>query len=150
MALRTLTSIALLALTFSAHADDLVWQFRVEPATAKPGDQAELVFTAEIPSGSILYSSDFKTELGPRPAKFTFDPNEAVALKGPVKAIKAQRRKDKSFGGEYTYFAEHAEFRQKIQVLQPGTTVKGRIDAQSCEEKTGLCLLLKKPFEIHL
>jgi thiol:disulfide interchange protein DsbD len=151
MAIRALTSLALLALTFAAHAtDDIVWQFRVEPATAKAGDEAELVFSADIPSGSILYSSDFKTELGPRPAKFTFDPNVAVELQGSVQAIKAKRRKDKSFGGEYSYFAEHAEFRQKIRVLQTGTTVRGRIDAQSCDEKTGLCLLLKKPFEIPL
>jgi hypothetical protein len=141
----------MLALALPVHsADDVLWQFRVEPATAKAGDQVELIFSANIPAGSILYSSDFKLELGPRPAKFTFDSNDAVELTGPVEAVHPQRKQDKTFGGEYSYFAKRAEFRQKVRVVQTGATVTGRIDAQSCEEQTGVCFLVKKPFAIQL
>lgn len=151
MTIRTFISLALFAWAFPVQsADDIAWQFRTEPATATPGEEIELVFSADIPAGSILYSSDFKSELGPRPAKFTFDANEAVKLDGPVQAVRSQRRKDKTFGSEYSYFAQRAEFRQKVQVLKPGTTVTGRIDAQTCEEKTGVCILLKQPFAIQL
>ena len=59
------------------------------------GDEAEIVFSAAIPAGLILYSSDFTAELGPRPAKFVVDSNQKIELRGPVTAVQSQRRKDK-------------------------------------------------------
>lgn len=143
-------SLVLLASACVAQADDgIAWKWRVEPAAAKPGEDATLIFSADIPAGSILYSSDFKAELGPRPAKFVFEPSDSVALEGPVEAVQAQRKKDKTFGMEYSYFAGRAEFRQKVRVLKPGAMLSGRIDAQTCQEKDGLCLLLKEPFAVR-
>ncbi|WP_116812513.1 protein-disulfide reductase DsbD domain-containing protein [Steroidobacter cummioxidans] len=136
----------------SAGADqsDLQWQLRIEPQTVKAGDEAEIVFSASIPEGLILYSSDFDAELGPRPAKFVFAANDAVELQGPVSAVQAQRRKDKVFGSEYTYFANRAEFRQKVRVLKTGTDITGRIDGQTCQERDGTCFLFKEPFSVRL
>ena len=126
------------------------WQWRVEPSNVKPGDDAEIIFSAAIPAGLILYSSDFATELGPRPAKFVFDSNERIELRGPVTAVQSQRRKDKVFGSENTYFADRVEFRQRIRVLKDGASVTGRIDGQTCQEKDGICELFKTPFAIRL
>jgi hypothetical protein len=129
---------------------DLQWQWRVEPSAVKAGDEAEIVFSADIPEGLILYSSDFDAELGPRPAQFVFESNDSVELQGPVTAIQSQRRKDKAFGTEYTYFAERAEFRQKVRVLKAGSDVTGRINGQVCQEKDGVCLLFKEQFSVRL
>lgn len=152
--LRALILIAasVLSSASAAAADDasLHWQWRVEPSSVKPGEEAELVFSASIPEGFILYSSDFVAELGPRPAKFKFDSSDVIELLGPVKAVQSQRRKDKTFGSEYSYFASHAEFRQKVRVLKNGTDITGTINGQTCQEKDGLCLLIKEPFAIRL
>jgi thiol:disulfide interchange protein DsbD len=134
----------------SADEPALKWQWHVEPRTVKAGDEVELVFSAAIPEGFILYSSDFKAELGPRPAKLVFDANDAFEVQGAPTPVNAQRRKDKTFGTEYTYFEQHAEFRQKVRVLKPGATLSGRIDGQTCQEKDGLCMLFKEPFKITL
>lgn len=141
-----------LAATTAAFADEsgLQWQWRVEPSSVKAGDEAEIVFSAAIPDGLILYSSDFAAELGPRPAKFVFEASDSVELRGPVAAVQSQRRKDKVFGTEYTYFANRAEFRQKVRVLKDGANVTGRIDGQTCQERDGVCLLFKEPFTIRL
>lgn len=129
---------------------DLQWQWRVEPASTRSGDEVELVFTAELPDGFILYASDFKAELGPRPAKVSFESNDAIEITAPLQAIKSQRRTDKTFGTEYSYFAGHAEFRQKARLLKNEGSVKGRIDAQTCQEKNGLCILVRETFAIDL
>jgi hypothetical protein len=141
-----------LASISAARADEtgLQWQWRTEPSTVKAGDEAEIVFSVAIPEGLILYSSDFAAELGPRPAKFVFEASDAVELKGPVTAVQSQRRKDKVFGTEYTYFEKQAEFRQKVRVLKTGANLAGRIDGQTCQEKDGVCLLFKEPFSVRL
>ncbi|HEY0686114.1 MAG TPA: protein-disulfide reductase DsbD domain-containing protein [Steroidobacter sp.] len=154
MSLRTLLlagSLAVATLS-NAYADEtgLQWQWRVEPNTIKAGDEAEIVFSAAIPEGLILYSSDFAAELGPRPAKFVFEANDAVELQGSISAVQSQRRKDKVFGTEYTYFANRAEFRQKVRVLKTGANVTGRIDGQTCQERDGVCALFKEPFSVRL
>lgn len=154
MNLRTLLLAGALALATlpSAYADEtgLQWQWRVAPNTVKAGDEAEIVFSAAIPEGLILYSSDFAAELGPRPAKFVFEANDSVELQGPITAVQSQRRKDKVFGTEYTYFASRAEFRQKVRVLKTGANVTGRIDGQTCQEKDGVCALFKESFAVRL
>lgn len=144
-------SLALASLS-AAWADEtgLQWQWRTEPSTVKAGDEAEIVFSAAIPDGLILYSSDFAAELGPRPAKFVFETSDAVELKGPITAVQSQHRKDKVFGTEYTYFEKRAEFRQKVRVLKSGANLVGRIDGQTCQEKDGVCVLFKEPFSVRL
>ena len=125
------------------------WQWQlVRPANA--GDAAEIVFTADIPAGWILYSSDFTAELGPRPAKFSFDANDQVALIGAIEAVKPLRRTDKTFGTEYSYFEKHAQFRQKVKVGAAGTGISGHIAGQTCQEKDGLCSLYRQSFSLSL
>jgi thiol:disulfide interchange protein DsbD len=154
--MRVLTNavlIAILALSGSASiAGDSVeqqtlrWQVSVVPAQAKPGDVVEVVFHADIAPGWILYSSDFAVEIGPRPAKFTFDANPSLALLGTIEARGSQRKQDRTFGGEYAYFAGRAEFRQKARLVAPLSNVTGRIDAQTCFEESGLCELVHETF----
>jgi len=122
------------------------WQVSVVPADAKPGDAVEIVFDAEISHGWILYSSDFNLEIGPRPAKFTFDPNAGLALVGSIQPVKPQWKTDESLGGQYSYFAQHAEFRQKARVVAASGSVSGQITGQTCFEESGLCQLFREAF----
>lgn len=122
------------------------WQVSVVPADAKPGDPVEIVFDAEISHGWILYSSDFNLEIGPRPAKFTFDPNAGLTLVGGIQPVKPQWKTDKSLGGKYSYFAQHAEFRQKARLGAAPASVSGQITGQTCFEESGLCQLFRETF----
>jgi cytochrome c biogenesis DsbD-like protein len=134
----------------AASGQNLHWHVEVVPVRGKPGDEVEIVFTADIGQGWILYSSDFNVEIGPRPAKFTFDANPSLTLLGPIRAVKAQRKKDHTFHTEYSYFSSHAEFRQKARLTAPLDKVTGRIDGQTCYEESGLCELFRENFSANL
>lgn len=130
-----------------AGAAELQWSWRVEAASA---DEVELVFVAQIPAGWILYSSDFKADLGPRPAQFTFGPAEVIELRGPVQAVSSQKAQDRTWKTDYTYFAKRAEFRQKAKPLQAGATVEARVEGQTCHEADGLCELFRESFSVKV
>ncbi len=138
------------SLVSQTDGQTLRWHVAVVPAQAKPGDEVEVVFTAEIGAGWILYSSDFNVEIGPRPAKFTFDASPSLSLVGAVRAIDSKRKNDQTFGSEYSYFSTRAEFRQKARLIAPLTAVSGRIDAQTCFEESGLCELFRETFKATL
>jgi thiol:disulfide interchange protein DsbD len=122
----------------------------VAPAHPKPGDTIELVFTADIASGWILYSSDFSVDIGPRPARFSFEPTTGLELIEGVRAIKSLRRKDKTWNAAYAYFEGRAEFRQKAKLTAPIKRIAGRIDGQTCFEESGLCTLFRETFTASL
>ena len=132
------------------QSDALRWTVEVAPAHPKPGDRIELVFTADIASGWILYSSDFSADIGPRPARFSFEPTTGVELIEGVRAIKSLRRKDKTWKTAYAYFERRAEFRQKAKLTAPIKTIAGRIDGQTCFEESGLCKLFHETFTASL
>jgi hypothetical protein len=143
-----LIAAALAGGAWAAQPDEptLRWHVNVVPARDAPPDVVEVVFTADIASGWILYSSDFAVEIGPRPAKFTFDANPSLIPLGVIAAPGSQRKKDHTFGTEYSYFSGRAEFRQPVRVLSPVKAVSGRIDGQTCFEESGLCELFHESF----
>lgn len=148
-----LAAFALLGLGASAAGAQeqmLRWTVAVLPEGAKPGTEVEVVFTADIAKGWILYSSDFELEIGPRPAKFTFDAASGLELLGPVQAVGSKRKKDAALGTEYTYFSGRAEFRQKARLASGAESVAGRIDGQTCFEESGLCELFSEKFAAKL
>jgi thiol:disulfide interchange protein DsbD len=123
---------------------------QVTPEHPQAGDTVELVFTAEIAAGWILYSSDFSAEIGPRPARFKLDPTPGVEVVGGLRAVKSLRRKDETWKAEYAYFEQRAEFRQQVKLTAPVKAIAGRIDGQTCFEESGLCELFQKTFTARL
>ena len=105
----------------------------------------EVVFTADIASGWILYSSDFAVEIGPRPAKFTFDANPSLALLGPVNApgIAAEKRITRSERSTPTSPGV-LNFGRRHGCSRHSRAVSGRIDGQTCFEESGLCELVSR------
>jgi hypothetical protein len=137
---------AMFAATAVAADPPVQWRVNLVPADAKVGDEIEIVFDADIASGWILYSSDFKLELGPLPAKFTFDANTGVTPVGEIQAVKPQWKTDKTLDGKYSYFARHAQFRQKARLVAAPGSASGRITGQTCFEESGLCQLFRETF----
>ena len=125
------------------------WHVSVVPAGAKPGDDVEIVFDADISHGWILYSSDFKLEIGPLPAKFLFDTPTGLTLVGDIQPVKPQWKADKTLGGKYSYFAQHAQFRQKARLTAAPSSASGRITGQTCFEENGLCQLFRETFSTN-
>lgn len=133
-----------------AGAPRLQWTVSALPADANAGDQVELRFVATIPDGLIVYSSDFAAQLGPRPARLSVEANDAIALAGPLQAVGSQRRTDKTFGTEYSYFAGRAEFRQPARLLEDSARLQGLLVGQACDERNGVCTLFREPFTLEL
>lgn len=133
-----------------AGAPQLQWNVTALPADADAGDEIVLQIVATIPADLIVYSSDFAAQLGPRPARLSVEPNDAVTLTGPLQAVGSQRRTDKVFGTQYSYFGGRAEFRQNVRLLQDSARVQGEIVGQTCDERDGVCTLFREPFTLEL
>lgn len=131
-------------------ADELPWKWRVDPV-AGTRDEVELVATAPIRSGWIVYGSDFQAgDFGPRPARLKVEAGgESVRA---VQSVGTQVGSDRNFAGEYhyTYFSDEAVFRQRVRVAAGAKEVTGVLNGQSCYESSGLCTLFKAPFAVAL
>ncbi|MBO9715806.1 MAG: disulfide bond formation protein DsbD [Pseudoxanthomonas sp.] len=128
----------------------LHWQERVE-RVAGADDEVELVLSARVDEGWIVYASDFEPgDFGPRPARLAVQ-GGGQALQ-PVRSDGARSRTGSNFAGEYryTYFDGSATFRQRVRVAPGARQVKGVLDGQSCFEASGLCTLFHEPFAIAL
>jgi len=117
--------------------------------TAKPGQEAEVVFSATIDKDWKLYSSDFKGDIGPLPTEFKFEDNKGYQLVGDIVAIGPLKTVDPTWDVAYTYFLEKAEFRQKIKVVKQNSTVKGTIKGLLCNNKDGICIPFQETFQVN-
>lgn len=131
-------------------ASGVNWEVRADSPAGGRLDRSELVFTAHIAEGWILYSSDFKEGLGPRPARFSVQPSSAVTAIGPVRAVNSRARDDRTFGTRYTFFEHQGEFRQRLEVKERPAVITGRIEGQACHEADGTCTLIHKEFSLRL
>lgn len=149
LALLTLSSFALLthAQTQPREASPVQWTF----ALARPaavGEEVEIIITAQIAPHWIVYSSDFKAELGPQPTRLVLEAADAFRPVGEFSSVGAQRKKDKTWDTEFGYFERRAEFRQKVKILQPAPVIAGRITGQLCNERDGTCTLFEQAFKL--
>ena len=142
------------ALSFAgiAHAQErelLDWSWTAEPLkSAGPQRTYRLNFQAAIVDGFIIYGSDFDAELGPKPTRLRFD--QPVSAEGPLLSVGTQRRTDKVFKTEYTYFDGKAQLAQTIVVPVGTSRLTGTIQGQTCDEADGTCALFSRKFDIEL
>lgn len=116
------------------------WSYDVSKKEVAIGEELELIFNVSIHPDWYLYSSDFDPDLGPQVTTFTFQPHDSYALVGKIKPVNPKKKFDKIFGGEYTYFTRRAQFRQRIQVLEPNLIIRGEYEYQVCTDKDGKCI----------
>jgi thiol:disulfide interchange protein DsbD len=153
--MRLLLALALLALTAAVPVgaqedvrEAVQWNWQLVPADAKPGSEAELVLVARLAPKWIVYSSDFKSGLGPLPARLKRPANSQLELIEPLRSIGARRKKDPSFDGEYGYFSERAELRQRVRLPQDGSRLQATLNGQACYEADGTCHLFRQDITI--
>ena len=125
------------------------WKVSLSKSGAKPGDQLEVVFSADINKNWKLYSSDFKGDIGPLPTEFAFHPNNGYQLMGDIRPVKPLKAVDPTWDKAYTYFVDKAEFRQTIRLAKAGGKVSGTIKGLLCSNADGLCVPFKESFEVQ-
>lgn len=123
------------------------WEYHLEPASPKAGEEAELVFDIEIEKDWYVYSSDFDPELGPIVTTFEFETNDSYEVVGDIVPVGAKEKYDDLWEGDYTYFTKTGQFRQKVKILKDNFTIKGAYEYQVCSEITGQCVLDEGEFE---
>ncbi|GAA4436725.1 cytochrome c biogenesis protein CcdA [Ravibacter arvi] len=143
--------ILLLLSSFSASAQfQKHARFEVSPATKelKTGDQVDLVFRATIDKDWYLYSSDIDPELGPTPTSVTIEPHPSFELVGKLKPVGAQKKFDKIWDADITFFERVATFRQTVKILQKNPVIKGEIGFLTCSNVSGMCVPGDEAFSV--
>ena len=153
--MRILLAVAVLALTAAVPvgADEdatqaVQWNWQLEPATAKPGSEAELVVVAKLAPHWVVYSSDFESGLGPLPARIKVKKNTSAELIESLRSVGAKRKKDPTFNAEYGYFSEHVELRQRVRLPADGAPLEVVLNGQACYEADGTCHLIRQDIRI--
>jgi hypothetical protein len=129
--------------------DISTWKVTVSNTAAQPGQELELIFSADIDENWKLYSSDFKGDIGPLPTKFGFDQTEAYKLIGEITPVEPKKMVDPTWDVAYTYFTKKAEFRQKIILVKKDYIIKGTIKGLLCSSKDGICVPFEESFQVN-
>lgn len=131
-----------LFLSLTAHAqfadpnakieDPVKWSFKSEKVNSTEFD---LVITATIDKGWHVYSQ-FIAEGGPIPTSFKFTPSKAYKLKGTVtESPKAVSAFDKNFDMQIAWHKDKVDFRQRIILNTPKTSVAGVLEFMVCNDQ---------------
>lgn len=149
----TLTLVTTSLLSFGQKEDPTSWSVSVSKSDVHIGETVELIFQANIDEGWYLYSSDFDPNLGPVVATFSFSKSSTYERVGKIQPIGAKSKEDLVIWmGTYTYFLHHAEFRQKVKILEKNPVIKVKLNGQACNDESGKCVPVIKQFvfdQIH-
>ena len=108
------------------------WNCDLSTNSPTISDTIEIIFDVKIDAGWYMYSSDFDPNLGPTVTTFSFEKNNSYKKIGDIIPIGSKSKFDKIWNGEYTYFVNKAQFKQKIKVLKLPVQVDGMYDYQVC------------------
>ena len=140
--MKNLIGFIVLFLSFGANAqfadpnakieDPVRWSYRSEKIT---DTEFDLVITANIEKGWHVYSQFIK-EGGPIPTSFKFTPSKNYKLKGTVSELpKAVSAFDKNFDMQIAWHKDKVDFRQRIVLNGPNTTVSGILEFMVCNDQ---------------
>jgi len=117
---------------FSQVQDPVSWSFKYD----KTGENTyEVVMTAGIDQGWHMYSMDIPAG-GPIATSFAFETATGYSVAGNVYAVtKPEVKFDQSFEMNIGMYSNSAEFRQKIEVKNYPSVVKGTVTFMSCNDK---------------
>ena len=122
------------------------WTFE---AVKKADKQYDITFTAIVDAPWHIYSQFVKK--GPVPTSVQIKKNPLVQIKGGVKEIgKLEKKFDKNFGAEISYFSNKVQFVQSVTLkVASKTKLTGEIEYMVCNDER--CLPpTKVPFEISI
>ena len=112
--------------------DPVRWSYRSEKIN---DTEFDLVITATIDKGWHVYSQFIK-DGGPIPTSFKFTPSNSYKLKGTVSELpKAVSAFDKNFDMQIAWHKDKVDFRQRIILNVPNTTVSGILEFMVCNDQ---------------
>lgn len=125
--------------SFTSYAQIITgaqWTFTVDQKNDK---EAILVFKAKIKEKFHIYSQFLQSNDGPIATSFTFKKNKNFTTVGKVEEGHAEEVFDQQFQMNVKYFANEAEFKQKIKINSPDKfTVTGTLEYMACDDR--MCL----------
>jgi len=95
--------------------------------------EAIIYLKATIESGWHIYSQELKPG-GPIKTSFTFAPSKDYVKVGKTIEPKASTKFEKVFNMNVGYFEKQVIFQQKVKLLKPTATVKGKLEYMVCDE----------------
>lgn len=122
------------------------WTTSVSKTDVKAGDEIELIFKAHIDDRWYLYANDFDPDCGPMLTTIEFADIKNYQLVGELKAINPTNKHDETFDCDVKIFKHDGEFRQKIKVLGPITSITTTLQGQVCTEIDGKCVPFEEDF----
>ncbi|PQA54456.1 protein-disulfide reductase DsbD domain-containing protein [Siphonobacter curvatus] len=138
--------LASVTLLWAQENKQITWEYHLSKTALQPGDEVDLILTAKVEKGWLLYSSDFVADVGPQPTAFEFVSNGTFSPVGPVVPVDPLTKKDKTWDLDVSYFTKRAEFRQKVRIDKLDYFFTGYITGQVCHEKKGLCVPFRQAF----
>jgi thiol:disulfide interchange protein DsbD len=107
------------------------WSFKSEHVNAQ---EEIIILTATIDKGWHLYSQFIGND-GPIPTSITFEKSKDFELMGSATEGKAIEEYDKNFDMILKFFANKAEFKQRIKIKsKKDFTVKGSVNFMVCDD----------------
>lgn len=136
--MRTIITLALvLFATFAfAQLEPVKWSFDVEKLNDKEYD---IIFSADIDRGWVLYSQFLEAQNGPVPTSFQFYRDNQIELVGDASEAGARQEAfDEVFGMNLVKFQRKARFVQRVKVEEGASIVKGHLTYMTCDNKSCL------------
>ena len=94
--------------------------------------EAIIYLKATIKSGWHIYSQNVKPG-GPIPTSFTFANSKDYVKVGATAEPKAMSKYEKVFDMNVGYFKDQVIFQQKVKLLKPTATIKGKLEFMACD-----------------
>lgn len=95
--------------------------------------EAIIYLKATIEDGWHIYSQNLKPG-GPIKTSFTFAPSKDYVKVGKTIEPKAANKFEKVFNMNVGYFEKQVIFQQRVKLLKPTATVKGKLEYMVCDE----------------
>ena len=118
----------------SAQLEPVKWSFDVEKVS---DTEYDIILTAKIDKGWLVYSPSLESDEGPIPTTFEFYNNDLQAV---GKAREEGNRKevfDELFGMNLIKFSRKARFTQRVKV-DDSNTVSGHLTYMACDDESCL------------
>ncbi|REG92060.1 protein-disulfide reductase DsbD family protein [Algoriphagus antarcticus] len=147
----SLVLLALLFFSFYAQAQIIAppkWKISIEKENITVGEEAKLIFEAEIPGGWYIYATDFDPDLGPIVATLLLDKPADFELKGDFTAIDSKKKYEDIWEGDVKYFIKKGRFEQTFIPKATSGKITGSIEYQMCSDLTGQCINYEEDFEL--
>src|SRR4051812_2822453 len=89
----------------ASEATPVQWSFTLAHP-AGPGEEVDLIITARIAPDWIVYSSDFKADLGPQPTRIALGASDTFQPVGDLTSVSPKRKKDPTWDTVFGYFEQ--------------------------------------------